>query len=52
MARKTWNVGDRVKSNSNKYSGTVVEVRGNKVIVETDGNGKMQFGSQELKREH
>ncbi|QDF17311.1 hypothetical protein SEA_BIRCHLYN_169 [Streptomyces phage Birchlyn] len=50
---KVWKVGDKVKSNDNKYSGKVVEiVNDTHVNVDVDGYGKMQFRNRELKRQY
>ncbi|AXH70008.1 hypothetical protein SEA_SPILLED_175 [Streptomyces phage Spilled] len=50
---KVWKVGDKVKSNDNKYSGKVVEiVNETHVNVDVDGYGKMQFRNRELKRQY
>jgi len=49
---KVWKIGDKVKSNDNKYSGKVVEiVNDTHVNVDVDGYGKMQFRNRELKRQ-
>ncbi|AXH67321.1 hypothetical protein SEA_WOFFORD_166 [Streptomyces phage Wofford] len=49
---KVWKVGDKVKSNDNKYSGKVVEIiNETHVNVNVDGHGKMQFRNRELKRQ-
>jgi hypothetical protein len=48
---KVWRVGDKVKSNDNKYEGVVQEiVDSNHVNVQVGGYGKMQFRNRELKR--
>lgn len=48
---KQWGIGDRVVSNDNKFRGVVVEiVDKNKVNVDVEGYGKMQFKNRELKR--
>ncbi|AXH69668.1 hypothetical protein HWB79_gp143 [Streptomyces phage LukeCage] len=49
---KVWKVGDKVKSNDNKYSGTVSKiVDANHVNVNVSGHGDMQFRNRELKRQ-
>jgi hypothetical protein len=53
VANKIWNVGDRVKSNDNKYEGVVVEiVDRTSVNVEVKDHGKMKFRNRELKRQY
>ncbi|AYB70979.1 hypothetical protein SEA_YABOI_169 [Streptomyces phage Yaboi] len=49
---KVWKVGDKVKSNDNRYVGVVSKiVDSNHVNVNVNGHGEMQFRNRELKRQ-